>query len=85
MNKSISTSAGAQNGQLIKPKTIRRLVREIGRIPAERNTNYKILRKFPNEPETSNDLDDLTDESRFGSYFELIKINKFRFQNPRRN
>ncbi len=85
MNESISTSAGAQNGQLIKPKTIRRLVREIGRIPAERNTNYKILRKFPNEPETSNDLDELTDDSKFGSYFELIKINKFKFQNPRRN
>ncbi|KKK80575.1 hypothetical protein LCGC14_2822110, partial [marine sediment metagenome] len=30
-------------------------------------------------------LDDLDDDSKFGSYFELIKINKFKFQNPRRN
>ena len=85
MNESISTSAGAQYGQLIKPKTIRRLVREVGRIPAERNTNYQILRKLEDENETSNALDDLDDDSKFGSYFELIKINKFKFQNPRRN
>ena len=85
MNESISTSAGAQYGQLIKPKTIRRLVREVGRIPAERNTNYQILRKLEDENETSDALDDLDDDSKFGSYFELIKINKFKFQNPRRN
>ena len=85
INESISTSAGAQNGQLIKPKTIRRLVREVGRVPAERNTNYKILKKFEDESKTSEPLDDLDDESMFGSYFDLIKINKFNYQNPRRN
>ena len=84
INESISTSAGAQNGQLIKPKTIRRLIREIGRIPAERNTTYKILRKFENEFETSDALDNLEDDKKFGSYFDLIKINKFKYQNPRR-
>lgn len=84
INESISTSAGAQNGQLIKPKTIRRLIREVGRIPAERNTTYQILRKFEDEYESKNTLDDLEDENRFGSYFDLIKINKFKYQNPRR-
>ena len=84
INESISTSAGAKHGQLIKPKTIRRLVREVGRIPAERNTNYQILRKFENESETSSALDELDNDSIFGSYFELIKIKKFKFQNPRR-
>jgi len=84
INESISTSAGATHGQLIKPKTIRRLVREVGRIPAERNTNYQILRKFENESETSSALDELDNDSIFGSYFELIKIKKFKFQNPRR-
>jgi len=83
INESISTAAGATHGQLIKPKTIRRLVREIGRIPAERNTNYKIIRTFENQQE--NDLlDNVDDERRFGSYFELIKVDKFRYQNPRR-
>jgi FO synthase subunit 2 len=85
INESISTSAGAQNGQLIKPKTIRRLVREVGRIPAERNTTYRILKKFENEPESTNALDDLEDEKMFGSYFDLVKINKFKYQNPRRS
>ena len=85
INESISTSAGAQNGQLIKPKTIRRLVREVGRIPAERNTTYKILKKFENGLESTGALDDLKDDKKFGSYFDLIKIKKFKYQNPRRN
>ena len=83
INESISTSAGSQNGQLIKPKTIRRLIREVGRIPAERSTTYQILRRFENENESKNALDEV-EESRFGSYFDLIKINKFKYQNPRR-
>lgn len=83
INESISTSAGSQNGQLIKPKTIRRLIREVGRIPAERSTTYQILHRFENENESKNALDEV-EESRFGSYFDLIKINKFKYQNPRR-
>lgn len=83
INESISTSAGSEHGQLIKPKEIRRLAREIGRIPAERNTNYKILKKFDNNAESDDELDKITDMSRFGSYAELIKINKFKYNNPR--
>ncbi len=84
INESISTSAGSNHGQLIRPKEIRRLVREIGRIPAERNTNYKILRKFDNNNESDDELDKISDSSKFGSYAELIKINKFRYKNPRK-
>ena len=84
INESISTSAGSNHGQLIRPKEIRRLVREIGRIPAERNTNYKILRKFDNNDESDDELDKISDSSKFGSYAELIKINKFRYKNPRK-
>ncbi|TAK27942.1 MAG: 7,8-didemethyl-8-hydroxy-5-deazariboflavin synthase subunit CofH [Nitrosarchaeum sp.] len=83
INESISTSAGSNHGQLIRPKEIRRLVREIGRIPAERNTNYKILKKFDNNEEPDDELDKISDSSKFGSYAELIKINKFRYKNPR--
>ena len=64
-----------------KPKQIRRLVRDVNRIPAERNTTYKILRTFENEP-NDEDLDNV-DDSKFGSYFDLIKIKKFRYENPR--
>ncbi len=83
INESISTSAGAQHGQLIKPKDIRRLAREIGRIPAERSTAYKILRTFENENEHVDALDEVEDQSKFGSYFELIKIDKYKYKNPR--
>jgi FO synthase subunit 2 len=83
INESISTSAGSEHGQLIRPKEIRRLAREIGRIPAERNTSYRILKKFDNNNESDDELDKITDMSRFGSYAELIKINKFKYNNPR--
>ncbi len=83
INESISTSAGAQHGQLIRPKEIRRLAREIGRIPAERSTSYKILRTFENEDEHVDALDEVDDQSKFGSYFELIKIDKYKYKNPR--
>ena len=83
INESISTSAGSEHGQLIKPKEIKRIVKEIGRIPAERDTQYNILRKFDNANETEDALDKVTD-TQFGSYVELIKINKFNYKNPRR-
>jgi len=83
INESISTSAGSNYGQLIRPKEIRRLVREIKRIPAERNTNYKILKRFDRDDELDDELDKISDSSKFGSYAELIKINKFRYKNPR--
>ncbi|QLH10606.1 5-amino-6-(D-ribitylamino)uracil--L-tyrosine 4-hydroxyphenyl transferase CofH [Nitrosarchaeum sp. AC2] len=83
INESISTSAGSNHGQLIKPKEIRRLVKEIGRVPAERSTNYKILKRFDGNDESDDELDKISDASKFGSYAELIKINKFRYKNPR--
>lgn len=83
INESISTSAGSEHGQLLRPKEIKRVVREIGRIPAERNTNYKILKRFDNANESEEELDKITDISKFGSYTELIKIDKFKYKNPR--
>jgi FO synthase subunit 2 len=82
INESISTSAGSEHGQLLRPKEIRRMIKEIGRIPAERDTRYKILRKFDDVNEVEEDLDKVTD-TQFGSYAELIKINKFNYKNPR--
>jgi FO synthase subunit 2 len=83
INESISTSAGAEHGQLLKPREIRRLAHEINRIPAQRSTDYKILRIFEKENEYEDELD-LVDAKRFGSYFELIKIDKYKYKNPRR-
>ena len=84
INESISTSAGSEYGQLLKPKEIRRMTREINRIPAERNTRYEKLRIFDKNDESDGELDKVNDESRFGSYAELIKINKFQYVNTRR-
>ena len=46
MEEQISRFAGASYGQYFPPEEFRRLTREIGRIPAERSTTYKILREF---------------------------------------
>ena len=83
INESISTSAGSQHGQLLRPKEIRHLIRDMGRMPAERNTTYQILKTFEKEPENTDTLDQVSDTAKFGSYFELIKINKFKYKNPR--
>ena len=83
INESISTAAGSQHGQLLKPREIRHLIRDIGRVPAERNTTYDILKTFEKEPEATESLNEISNPEKFGPYFELIKINKFKYKNPR--
>lgn len=78
INESISTSAGSNHGQLLRPRQIRRLAREAGRVPAERNTQYKILKVFKDEPQDRG-LDAVSDTNKFGSYFELVKLDKFEY------
>ncbi|GIS95597.1 MAG: hypothetical protein CM1200mP22_28340 [Dehalococcoidia bacterium] len=46
INESISTAAGAQHGQLMRPSEFRQMIRDAGRIPAERYTTYKTRRVF---------------------------------------
>lgn len=46
MEEQISRFAGASYGQYFPPEEFRRLTNEIGRIPAERDTTYGILRVF---------------------------------------
>jgi 5-amino-6-(D-ribitylamino)uracil---L-tyrosine 4-hydroxyphenyl transferase len=82
INESISTAAGAQHGQLVKPATFRRLAREMGRVPAERATDYRILRTFAEPAADPQDaLEQVTDpHGRFGSYHDLIAEQRFRFR-----
>lgn len=54
MEEHISRSAGANHGQYFPPDEFRRLTREIGRIPAQRNTTYGILKVFDQEEENGN-------------------------------
>ncbi|MEM2855955.1 MAG: 5-amino-6-(D-ribitylamino)uracil--L-tyrosine 4-hydroxyphenyl transferase CofH [Candidatus Nitrosocaldaceae archaeon] len=78
INESISLAAGSKNGQLLRPKEIRSVIKSINRIPAERDTTYKNI-KIINDNHID-PLDLVDDTSRFGSYHELIKMDKFRFK-----
>ena len=80
MNESISTSAGAQYGQLIQPRELRRFIRDAGRTPAQRNTKYDLLKVFDGDSEESGPLDSIEDaDAQFGSYRKLTASNEFRF------
>ena len=83
MNESISTAAGARHGQLMAPATLRRVIRDAGRKPVQRNTAYDVIREFgatdasdPQEP-----LDSIPDgESAFGSYDALTRDPRFHYE-----
>lgn len=83
MNESISTAAGARHGQLMTPATLRRVIRDAGRVPAERGTEYQVIREFddtsdqdPREP-----LDAVADpDSVFGSYDALTADPRFHYE-----
>ena len=83
INESISTAAGAGHGQLLKPKDIRHLIRQAGRIPAQRTTSYRIIKTFVSDKGTDL-LDEVQNTAQFGSYHELIKLDGYRYKNNRR-
>ena len=80
INESISTSAGAQYGQLVGPAELRRWIRDAGRVPAERDTLYRVVHTYENGDDPASPLDSIDDvEARFGSYRRLIASGEFRF------
>jgi 7,8-didemethyl-8-hydroxy-5-deazariboflavin synthase CofH subunit len=46
MEENISKAAGATFGEYVSPQEFRRMIRSIGRMPAERGTTYKIRQVF---------------------------------------
>jgi FO synthase subunit 2 len=81
INESISTSAGAGYGQLVGPGEIVRLIRDAGRGPAQRDTLYRIVRRYGDGEVVDSPLDAVPDaEARFGSYRRLIASGEFRFR-----
>lgn len=81
INESISTSAGSQYGQIMRPKEMKKLISSSGKIPAQRTSTYKIIK----EHNTNDELDfetnlDKIDATIFGSYKELITLKKFRYR-----
>ena len=85
INESISTAAGAQHGQLMRPSEFRGMIRAAGRIPAERATTYDLRRVFSETDEEMDPLDLVGDnvEDIFGSYNKLVKLDTYRFEHPR--
>ncbi|MCH8832261.1 MAG: 5-amino-6-(D-ribitylamino)uracil--L-tyrosine 4-hydroxyphenyl transferase CofH [Chloroflexi bacterium] len=86
INESISTSAGAQHGQLMRPAEFRQMIRQAGRIPVERYTTYAPRRVFDDSDEALDPLDLVGDnvEEIFGSYRKLVEMDSFRFEHPNR-
>ena len=84
INEGISTAAGAQHGQLMRPSVFRQMIREAGRIPAERYTTYKTRRVFNDTDQELDPLDLVGDdvEGVFGSYNRLVKLDTYRFEHP---
>ncbi|MFL6491809.1 MAG: 5-amino-6-(D-ribitylamino)uracil--L-tyrosine 4-hydroxyphenyl transferase CofH [Nitrososphaera sp.] len=85
INESISTAAGAQHGQLLRPKEIRQLIRAAGRTPVQRSTTYRTLKVFVDENKDPESSLDSIDSSQFGSYKQLIKLDKFRYKDAKSN
>jgi FO synthase subunit 2 len=80
INESISTSAGAQYGQLVGPAELVRWIRDAGRVPAQRDTLYNVVRTYEAGDDPTTELDTIDDaETRFGSYRRLIASGEFRF------
>jgi FO synthase subunit 2 len=85
MNESISTSAGASYGQLVPPSELRRWIRDVGRVPVQRDTLYNVLHTFETEPEEPEPLDAAKDKATelFGTFAEMIKIEEFHYTGQR--
>ena len=83
INESISTSAGAQYGQLVPPKELRRLIRDLGRTPAERTTTYQLRKVFVGNDDEVSPLDLIENpDEKFGSYRKLTASPQFRYVHP---
>lgn len=94
VNESISTAAGAGHGQLVRPATLRQLIRDAGRTPVQRDTKYRHLKAFPTtvtegeaEAEAAGEplhgFDEGDKESiqrRFGSFASLTASKENRFK-----
>jgi 7,8-didemethyl-8-hydroxy-5-deazariboflavin synthase CofH subunit len=51
MEENISKAAGATFGEYVSPQDFRRMIRSIGRVPAERTTTYKIRHVYSGDEE----------------------------------
>ncbi len=50
MGETISRSAGASHGERMTPEEFHQLIRDAGRVPAQRSTTYQLIKVFTGEP-----------------------------------
>ena len=66
------------------PREMRRIIRDLGRIPAERSTTYELRRVFGPEEDDHYDpldrLDEAAQSAQFGSYARLTQSPEFKFR-----
>ena len=77
INESISTSAGSGHGQLMRPSEMARMAEGAGRRAVQRDTLYGRTGGGRAALEGA-------EPGAFGSYFELIKIKKYRYRSEQR-
>ena len=85
MNESISTQAGASNGQLVPPAMLRKVIRDAGRVPVQRNTAYGVIARFGRAARAGEEdgerLNSVLDAAAiFGSYEQLAADGEVRYQ-----
>jgi FO synthase subunit 2 len=67
----------------MKPKEIRSIITSAGRVPVQRNSVYGIIKVFDGKDNEDESLLDMAETSQFGSYHELIKLDKFRYNHTK--
>jgi 5-amino-6-(D-ribitylamino)uracil---L-tyrosine 4-hydroxyphenyl transferase len=67
----------------MKPKEIRSIIMSAGRVPVQRNSVYGIIKVFDGKDNEDESLLDMAETSQFGSYHELIKLDKFRYNHTK--
>ena len=77
INESISTSAGSGHGQLMRPSGMERMAEAAGRRAVQRDTLYRRTGAGRAALEGA-------EAGAFGSYFELIRIKKYRYRSEQR-
>jgi 5-amino-6-(D-ribitylamino)uracil---L-tyrosine 4-hydroxyphenyl transferase len=64
----------------MKPKDLHSVIREAGRVPAQRTTLYSLIKVFGLKPREFESSLEKVDPREFGSYHELIKLDKFKYR-----
>jgi hypothetical protein len=82
------TYLGAGHGQLATPSGLRALIRNAGKVPVQRRTDYTVYKTFSTDGDVSSTdsmevdlLDGIDPIETFGSYQSLIKKDDNRFKN----